>query len=125
MNALMAANLSHIVQSKDMCGEPARSNSYEETWQHSVVLTGLEPGEHYTYSVGEDPETYWFIAAPPVGSAARTSFVMYGDMGISSYRSAKAPGYASASSASSASHAALQDGSCQQAFLREEKVRGV
>jgi hypothetical protein len=99
MNALMAANLSHIVQSKDMCGEPARSNSYEETWQHSVVLTGLEPGEHYTYSVGEDPETYWFIAAPPVGSAARTSFVMYGDMGISSYRSAKAPGYASASSA--------------------------
>jgi Purple acid Phosphatase, N-terminal domain len=91
-NAPFRVNRSHIVQSKDMCGEPARSNDYATTWQHSVVLTGLEPGEHYTYRVGDDPATYSFTAAPPVGSGAKTSFIMYGDMGVSSYDSAKAPG---------------------------------
>lgn len=78
-----------------MCGEPARSNSYEKTWQHSVVLTALEPGMQYSYSVGDDPTTYSFTAAPPVGSGAEMSFIMYGDMGVSQYHSAKAPGYAS------------------------------
>lgn len=86
-----------MVQSKDMCGEPARSNGYEKTWQHSVVLTALEPGKQYAYSVGIDKTTYYFRAAPPVGSGAKMSFIMYGDMGVSSYHSAKAPGCAAAS----------------------------
>lgn len=76
-----------------MCGEPARSNDYEKTWQHSVVLTGLEPGEQYSYSVGDDPTEYSFKAAIPVGSPERMRFIMYGDMGVSRYHSAKAPGY--------------------------------
>lgn len=80
-----------------MCGEPARSNGYEKTWQHSVVLTALEPGEQYAYSVGDDPTTYSFRAAPPLGSGAKMSFIMYGDMGVSSYHSAKAPGCVSTS----------------------------
>ena len=86
-----------VVQSKDMCGEPARSNGYKKTWQHSVVLTSLEPGKQYAYSIGSDITTYSFTAAPPVGSGANMSFIMYGDMGVSSYHSAKAPGCASAS----------------------------
>jgi hypothetical protein len=81
-----------LLQSKDMCAEPARSNEYEETWQHSVVLTGLEPSTIYDYSVSHDPTQNFFRSAPRVGSTDKFSFLMYGDMGVSSHKVAKAPG---------------------------------
>ena len=80
------------MQSSDMCREPARSDSYKKTWQHSVVLNGLEAGERYQYTIGDDPTTYTFSAAPPVGGTSRTSFIMYGDMGVSDEKAGKAPG---------------------------------
>lgn len=75
-----------------MCTEPARSDNYQKTWQHSVVLTGLEPGATYQYSIGDNPTTYSFTTAPPVGSSSRTRFIMYGDMGVSEISAVKAPG---------------------------------
>lgn len=74
-----------------MCTDPARSDDYPKTWQHSVVLHGLEPGETYQYTVGHDPTTYSFTAAGPVGSGA-SRFIMYGDMGVRDMPVAKAPG---------------------------------
>ena len=75
-----------------MCREPARSDSYEKVWQHSVVLNGLEPGKRYRYTVADDPATFTFTAAPPVDSTSKTSFIMYGDMGVSDKKAWKAPG---------------------------------
>lgn len=75
-----------------MCTEPAKSNDYPKTWQHSAVLSGLEPGRRYQYMVADDPTTYSFTAAPPVGSGTKTSFIMYGDMGASDMTAAEAPG---------------------------------
>lgn len=80
------------LKAASMCTDPARSDDYPETWQHSVVLSGLEPGEKYQYMVADDPTVYFFTAAPPVGSSYGSRFVMYGDMGVNDVSAVDAPG---------------------------------
>lgn len=77
----------------DMCGAPARTYKYDAQYFQSSILTGLVPGQRYYYRLHGDKHIYSFRAPPPVGPHVHTSFLAYGDMGESTHKSAKAPGY--------------------------------
>ena len=77
----------------DMCGAPARSYKNTPLFFQSSVLTGLVPGQRYYYRLHGDKHVYSFRAAPKVGPHVHTSFLAYGDMGESTHKAAKAPGY--------------------------------
>lgn len=75
----------------DMCASPARDYEYEPLFLHSVVMTGLDPGHSYAYTLPHR-EPIVFRAMPKTGPRHSFSFVVYGDMGESQHREAKSPG---------------------------------
>eukprot|EP00887_Chlorella_sp_A99_P004312 scaffold15.g4312.t1 len=77
----------------DMCASPARDFSYQPLYLHSVVMTGLAPGQAYVYKIPHG-RALAFRAPPKLGPRHAFTFLVYGDMGESEHREAKSPGAA-------------------------------
>lgn len=89
-----ATGSAHTYTAADMCNFPANDphDFHDPGMLHEAVMTGLQPGQVYNYSVGDD-ETGWspmrsFTAAPPAvqkggkGGFDPFTYIVYADMGV-------------------------------------------
>ncbi|KAK9842562.1 hypothetical protein WJX81_006229 [Elliptochloris bilobata] len=90
--AVSASSTVNTYSSDDMCGLPASGFSFDPPNLHSAIMTGLDAGESYSYTIGDSGAPLVFRAAPRRGPDAGFSFIVYGDMGESEHRAAKSPG---------------------------------
>mmetsp|Transcript_35139 Transcript_35139/g.91248 ORF Transcript_35139/g.91248 Transcript_35139/m.91248 type:complete len:550 (+) Transcript_35139:375-2024(+) len=83
--------LTDSYEAADMCSSPARNENFDPPNIHIAVMTDLEPGRRYHYSIDDGSYENEFQAPPRHGSTQRFTFLAYGDMGEPYDEEAKSP----------------------------------
>ena len=84
--AIVPASSSITWAAEDLCGPPATTvGFFPPGFVHSAVLTGLAPGETYTYSVGDSTgRSQYYSFTQPSATSFPFSISVVGDMGSDS-----------------------------------------
>ncbi|GIL47011.1 hypothetical protein Vafri_3850 [Volvox africanus] len=87
---LQSGGSSYTISEGLMCDAPASDRPFT-VHMHTAVMSDLEPGALYWYSLGNRDSTWTFRAPPRADADQRLSFIAFGDMGESNVKARKIP----------------------------------
>ncbi|GLI58698.1 hypothetical protein VaNZ11_000448, partial [Volvox africanus] len=87
---LQSGGSSYTISEELMCDAPATDRPFT-VHMHTAVMSDLEPGALYWYSLGNKDSTWTFRVPPRTDADQRLSFIAFGDMGESKVKARKIP----------------------------------